>query len=108
MHMMFRLLVLFLLPALFLVGCTTDPHVTREEQDERWSKALRAYTFQLQMPAINPTKEYVLVGSFETADGAAKPGGVRLYDRLLIEPPTEKKATESGVKKAGGGRKGGR
>ena len=81
--------------------------LTREEQDERWSKALRAYTFQLASPAINSGKEYVLSASFETADGAAKPGGIRLYDKLLIEPPPEKKEADRGVKKAGGSRRGG-
>ena len=81
--------------------------LTREEQDERWSKALRAYTFQLAWPTISTGQTYVLTGSFESVGGADQPGGARLYDRLVIEPPAGKKAPEPGVKPAGGSKRGG-
>jgi hypothetical protein len=81
--------------------------LNRAEQDERWSKALRAYSFTLKVPKIDQSKEYVLTASFETAGGADKPGGIRLYDRLVIEPPPDKKAPDKGVKKANSGKKGG-
>jgi hypothetical protein len=81
--------------------------LNRAEQDEHWSKALRAYSIPLKVPKIDATREYVLTASFETAGGADKPGGIRLYDRLLIEPPSDKKAPDRAVKKATGAKKGG-
>lgn len=81
--------------------------LTHQEQDERWSKALRAYSFTLQVPKLDATREYVLSASFETAGGADKPGGVRLYDKLVIEPSPDKKKPDHGVKKANGAKKGG-
>lgn len=81
--------------------------LTRDEQDARWSKALRSYTFQLASDRVNPAKEYVLTASFETAGGADAAGGARLYDRLILEPPPEKREAGEGVRRAGGKRGGG-
>ena len=36
--------------------------LTKEEQAEHWSPALRAYTFQLACPQIGPRQGYVLSG----------------------------------------------
>jgi hypothetical protein len=89
-----------------VAGPWRGPLLTREDQDGHWSKALRAYTFQLEMPNVNPTKEYVLTASFEPPGGADKPtAGGRLFDRLVIEPAPEKKATDKGVHKAGGSKR---
>ena len=77
--------------------------VTREEQESLWSPALRAYT--LQLPGrVNPGSTYVLDVSFESAGGATRPGGGRLFDRLVLEPPPELKTPDKEVKRAGGGR----
>ncbi|HEX8914429.1 MAG TPA: hypothetical protein VF796_18925 [Humisphaera sp.] len=78
--------------------------LTREEQAERWSPALRAYTFQLASAKVNPGKQYVLTASFETAGGADQPGGTRLFDRLILEPPAEKKLPGDAVKRANQGK----
>lgn len=78
--------------------------LTREQQEAHWSQALRSYTFQLAMPLVNPTKEYVLTASFESIGGADMPAGARLYDRLVIEPPPEKRAADRNVKKSTGKR----
>src|SRR4051812_12404338 len=61
---------------------------TREDQDAKWNTALRAYTFQLP-GKFRPSQTYVLDVRFETTGGANKPGGGRLFDRLVIEPPAD-------------------
>jgi hypothetical protein len=78
--------------------------VTREEQQAHWNPALRAYTFPLSYPTVNPTKQYVLTASFETAGGADKPGGKRLFAKLVIQPPPEKRQPGDRVRGAGGHR----
>jgi hypothetical protein len=60
--------------------------VTVEDQSARWNRALRAYSFQLVVPQIQPHRTYVLTASFELEGG-------RLFDRLILEPKGE---TESG------------
>lgn len=80
--------------------------LTREEQDALWNKTLRAYTFQLPFDKANPTREYILTASFETAGGADKPNGIRLYDRLILEPAPGKKVDDKGVKSAGSSKRG--
>ena len=87
-----------------LAGPWRGPLLTNEDQAGHWSPALRAYTFQLAWDKINPTKEYVLTGSFETAGGADRPGGGRLFDRLILEPPPGTKIEERGVGRARGQR----
>lgn len=52
---------------------------TKEEQEARWNRALRAYAFELQFPQVQPGKPYVLTASFEHDGG-------RLFDRLILEP----------------------
>jgi hypothetical protein len=78
--------------------------LTNEDQAGHWSPALRAYTFQLAWERINDTKEYVLTGTFETAGGADRPGGGRLFDRLILEPTPGKKLEDRGVGRARGQR----
>ena len=61
----------------------TNPWVTtittKEEQEARWNRALRAYTFELQFPQIRKGEGYVLTASFEHNGG-------RLFDQLILEP----------------------
>lgn len=61
----------------------TNPWVTtittKEEQEARWNRALRAYTFELQFPQIAKNRTYVLTASFEHNGG-------RLFDQLILEP----------------------
>lgn len=52
---------------------------TRQEQQSRWSAALRAYSFELEFPTISASKTYVLQATFER-DGA------RLFDQLIVGP----------------------
>lgn len=60
--------------------------LTPEQQAERWSPALRAYTFQLGFPSMPVGRAYVLQASFETAGGAKREGGGRLFDKIILEP----------------------
>lgn len=71
--------------------------LTREQQEMHWSPALRAYTFQLADSKISDTRDFVLTGSFESAGGADKPGGGRIFDQLILEPPPGKKKDDDGV-----------
>jgi hypothetical protein len=73
---------------------------TRDDQQAKWSPALRAYTFQLP-GKLRKDKTYVLDVTFETAGGANRPGGGRLFDRLVIEPPADVKKPEHEVKRGG-------
>jgi len=79
--------------------------LTRQEQEMQWSPALRAYTFQLAKLNIDEGREFVLTASFEAAGGADSPGGGRLFDRLIIEPPPGKKNEGEGVGRARGSRR---
>ncbi|MDB5295275.1 MAG: hypothetical protein JWO31_1258 [Phycisphaerales bacterium] len=85
-------------------GPWRGPLLTREDQDGHWSPALRAYTFQLAGDKIGEGQEYVLTASFETAGGADRPGGGRLYDKLILEPPPNKAVEDRGVGRAKGRR----
>lgn len=78
--------------------------LTREDQEARWSPALRAYTYQLEDPTISDGREYVLTASFETSGGPDRPGGGRLFDKLIIQPPPGKKIEDDGVDRARGNR----
>ena len=66
----------------------------------RWNPALRAYTFQLP-GKFRADRTYVLDVRFETIGGANKPGGGRLFDRLVIEPPADIKKPDKEVKRGG-------
>lgn len=79
--------------------------LTREQQQMQWSPALRAYTFQLAKLNIDQGREFVLTASFEAAGGADRPGGGRLFGRLIIEPPPGKKNEDEGVGRARGTRR---
>lgn len=61
----------------------TNPWITtlatRDEQQARWSAALRAYSFELEYPAIAAGKSYVLQATFENDSG-------RLFDQLIVSP----------------------
>lgn len=52
---------------------------TRQEQEARWSRTLRAYSFQLEYPAVEAGTTYVLTATFEHNDG-------RLFDQLFVGP----------------------
>jgi hypothetical protein len=58
---------------------------TMGEQEDRWNRAVRAYTFRLPMPVPAERQEYVLVASFDLdapgTDGQAR----RLFDELVLE-----------------------
>jgi len=76
---------------------------TREQQQEHWNSALRAYTFQLHFPEISAKVSYVLTAQFDlnTAPAASQPAtspttsasrpAGRLFDQLIIEPQGEEK-----------------
>jgi hypothetical protein len=82
---------------------------TRDEQQEHWNSALRAYTFQLHFPQISNNEYYVLTAQFDLNGGAAAAGmprtmpttmpssapgtqsAGRLFDQLIIEPQGEEK-----------------
>ena len=82
----------------------TGSLTTREDQPKHWSPALRAYTFQLPFPAIQPGQTYVLDARFESLGGPLREGGGRLFHRFILEPPPDKRAPERPVKRAGGKR----
>jgi hypothetical protein len=82
------------------------PIETRDQQVAHWNTALRAYTFQLPRAKLDRGRTFVLDVTFETAGGVDKPGGGRLFDRLVIEPPPEVRKPGDKVKPAGGRRPG--
>jgi hypothetical protein len=82
----------------------TGSLLTKEDQPKHWSPALRAYTFQLPYPQVASGQTYVLVVTFETVGGATREGGGRLFDRIILEPPPDKRAPDKPVKRAGGKR----
>ncbi len=71
--------------------------LTREQQEMHWSAALRAYTFQLADSKISNTRDFVLTASFQSAADPNQPGGGRIFDQLIIEPPPGKKQEKDGV-----------
>ena len=75
---------------------------TRDEQQDHWNAALRAYTFQLPYSEIRANQYYVLTAQFDlngdgvttqpttiasTSRSSAHPG--RLFDKLILEPQGE-------------------
>ena len=56
---------------------------TMGEQEERWNRAVRAYTFQLEMPIPQERKEYVLSASLELETPGQDRS--RLFDELVLE-----------------------
>ena len=73
---------------------------TKAQQQEHWNPALRAYTFQLAYPAVDPNHYYVLTAQFDLNSTAAltQPSTVpssgpsgRLFDQLIIEPQNMEK-----------------
>jgi hypothetical protein len=69
----------------------------KDQQQEHWNAALRAYTFQLAYPQISTSHYYVLTVQFDlngdvattepTSHPTTHPG--RLFDRLILEPQGE-------------------
>lgn len=51
-----------------------------EDQRARWSRASRAYIFQLALDSVRTDQPYVLTAMFELS------GGGRFFDRLILEP----------------------
>ncbi len=72
--------------------------ITREEQADHWSPALRAYTFQLAYPKIGSGQPYVLSVRFETPGGTTRPGGGRLVNQVVLAPLNEKNSTRRRVR----------
>ena len=75
---------------------------TKDQQQDHWNAALRAYTVQLAQPGISTNRYYVLTVQFDlngeasttepttqgaTSRGTTHPG--RLFDRLILEPQGE-------------------
>jgi len=70
---------------------------TKDQQQDHWNAALRAYTFQLAYPQISTNHYYVLTVQFDlngevattepTSRPTTHPG--RLFDRLILEPQGE-------------------
>ena len=55
---------------------------TLEEQQARWNRTSRTYTFQLEYPRIEQQKHYVLMATFDT-------GNTRFFDRIILENPAK-------------------
>jgi hypothetical protein len=50
------------------------------EQQERWNRTSRTYSFQLAYDAISSNRPYVLTATFELSTGG------RFFDRVILEP----------------------
>ena len=55
---------------------------TLAEQQARWNRTSRTYTFQLEYPQIGRQKNYVLSATFDT-------GSTRFFDRIILQMPTK-------------------
>lgn len=53
---------------------------TLRDQEQRWNRTSRTYSFPLLWPAIDPAQTYVLTATFELG------GGGRFFDRLVVTP----------------------
>ena len=51
---------------------------TLAEQQSRWNRTSRTYTFQLECPQVKTSDSYVLTASFDT-------GKMRFFDQIIIE-----------------------
>lgn len=58
--------------------------LTRQEQEARWNRTSRTYTFQLAYPSIQTTRNYVLTASFRSSTGE------RFDDRVVLPAQEEK------------------
>ncbi|HEX8524376.1 MAG TPA: hypothetical protein VF669_19125 [Tepidisphaeraceae bacterium] len=52
---------------------------TLEDQQARWNRTSRTYTFQLEYPQIRADNSYVLTATFDT-------GKTRFFDQIILEP----------------------
>ncbi|CAN5345718.1 hypothetical protein BH09PLA1_BH09PLA1_07700 [soil metagenome] len=52
---------------------------TLDEQRDRWNRTSRTYSFQLENPAIQTSKTYVLTAEFQLS------GGGRFFDQIILE-----------------------
>jgi hypothetical protein len=65
---------------------------TLDEQRERWNTTLRTYRFQLDDPAVDSARTYVLWATFELATGG------RFFDHIVLQGhPAEKTEKKQGV-----------
>ncbi len=55
---------------------------TLEEQETRWNRTSRTYSFQLAFPTVRRDKTYVLTATFEPTTGK------RMFSRLIIKSET--------------------
>jgi len=53
--------------------------LSQQDQQERWNRASRTYTFPLAIDRIDRRQDYVLTAQFDGTDGR------RFFDRLVIE-----------------------
>jgi len=60
---------------------------TLPEQQARWNRTSRTYTFQLEYPQIAKQRNYVLMATFDT-------GNTRFFDRIILENPAKEPAKE--------------
>ena len=54
------------------------PLQTLEQQQARWNRTSRTYSFRLEHPGIRDEQSYVLTASFDT-------GKTRFFDRMVLE-----------------------
>jgi hypothetical protein len=54
---------------------------TVPQQQSRWNRTSRTYSFQLAFPGIRTDRNYVLTAMFELSNGG------RFFDRIILEPP---------------------
>lgn len=54
--------------------------LTKEEQEARWNRPTRTYSFRLSYPNLSPTLTYVLTATFEPRAGG------RFYSRIILQP----------------------
>jgi len=73
-------------------GRVSEPWVGRivslDEQQARWNRTSRTYSFQLSNPRLDPSRDYVLTLMFELS------GGGRFFDRIILpgtKPAREKR-----------------
>ena len=76
---------------------------SKDQQQEHWNSALRAYTFQLHYPQIRTRDYYVLTAQFDLNQDRAATGSNhasttapagRLFDQLILLPQSEEPGRE--------------
>jgi len=62
-----------------------------EDQQDRWNRASRSYTFPLELPRPDPSVDYVLTAQYDSPDGR------RYFDRFILEARRDNFPRRSGA-----------